>query len=120
MLVRREAGEEVGWWDEDYFFYGEDLDFCYKLKEKGWKIYFVPTVSVLHHKGVTGGIRKESQHVTTADKETRLRATKARFDAMKIFYKKHYMDKYPEIVTWIVLQTINLKQRIALKQSLIN
>ena len=32
--------------------------FCYKLKEKGWKIYFVPKVSVLHHKGVSGRYKK--------------------------------------------------------------
>ena len=115
MFVRREAGDEVGWWDEDYFFYGEDLDFCYKLKDKGWKIYFVPTVSVLHHKGVSGGIRKESQHVTTADNETKLRVTKARFDAMKTFYKKHYMHKYPKLVTWAIMRAISLKQKKSLR-----
>lgn len=114
MLVRAEAGEEAGWWDETFFFYGEDLDFCYRLKEKGWKIYFVPTVSVLHHKGVSGGIRKESQHVTTADRETRIRATDARFDAMKIFYRKHYANKYPVLLTRFVLWGINLKRKRAL------
>src|SRR3989344_3501317 len=35
MIVCKEAGDEVGWWDEDFFWYGEDLDFCYRLKEKG-------------------------------------------------------------------------------------
>lgn len=58
MMVRRQAGEKIGWWDEDYFFYGEDLEFCFRLKEIGWKIYFVPSVSVLHYKGVSGGIKK--------------------------------------------------------------
>lgn len=110
MLVRREAGEEVGWWDEDYFFYGEDLDFCYMLQQKGWKIYYVPEFSVLHYKGVSGGLKKVSKDITTADSETKKRATKARFDAMRIFYKKHYEDKYPWFITRLVYTGISLKQ----------
>jgi len=110
MLVRREAGEDVGWWDEDYFFYGEDIDFCYMLKQKGWKIYYVPTVSILHLKGVSGGLKKVSKEITTADKETKTRATKARFNAMRIFYKKHYEQKYPWILTRLVYLGIHLKQ----------
>lgn len=111
MIVRREAGEETGWWDEDYFWYGEDLDFCYRLKEKGWKIYFVPTVSILHYKGVSGGIKSVSKHLTTADKETRIRATRARFEAMRIFYDKNYKNKYPRIITWLVHKGISLKEK---------
>ncbi|HSW98135.1 MAG TPA: glycosyltransferase family 2 protein [Candidatus Saccharimonadales bacterium] len=108
MIVRWEAGEQIGWWDEDYFFYGEDLDFCYMLKKKGWKIYYVPTVSLLHYKGVSGGIKQVSKDVTSADKETKLRTTDARFDAMRIFYKKHYKNVYPGFVTSMVTNGINL------------
>ncbi|MCL4418641.1 MAG: glycosyltransferase family 2 protein [Patescibacteria group bacterium] len=115
MLVRREAGEEISWWDEDYFFYGEDLEFCYRLKEKGWKTYFVPSVSILHHKGVSGGIKKISKEVSTADKKTKKMATLARFQAMKIFYNKHYRDKYPRFITWLVMQGVNLKLWTALR-----
>jgi GT2 family glycosyltransferase len=115
MMVRSQAGEEVGWWDEDYFFYGEDIDFCYRLKEKGWKIYFIATVSILHYKGVSGGIKKVSEQITTADEKTKLRVTKARFDAMSIFYKKHYKGKYPKSIHWIVLKGIALKKVMTLK-----
>lgn len=115
MIVRREAGEEISWWDEDFFWYGDDLDFCYRLKEKNWKVYFVPTVKILHYKGVSGGIKNISQHLTRATKETRLRVTKARFEAMKIFYHKHYMGKYPKFITWLVRQGINLKLFFTLK-----
>ena len=110
MLVRRQAGVDVGWWDEDYFFYGEDLDFCYKLKEKDWKIYYVPEVSILHFKGVSGGIKKHSKHLSTADGETKKNATRERFRAMKVFYKKHYEKKYPWFITRLVYLGIYLKQ----------
>ena len=115
MVVRREAGEKIGWWDEDYFFYGEDLEFCFRLKEEGWKIYFVPSVSVLHYKGVSGGIKKTSEKITTADLETKKRATNWRFDAMEIFYRKHYQNKYPLLLTWFVMGGINLKRWITLR-----
>jgi hypothetical protein len=113
MLVRREAGEEVGWWDEDYFFYGEDLDFCYMLQQKGWKIYYVPEFTALHYKGVSGGLKKVSKDITTADSETKKRATKARFEAMRIFYKKHYESKYPWFISRLVYLGISLKQFIS-------
>lgn len=116
MIVRRTAGEQIKWWDEDFFWYGDDLDFCYRLNEKGWKVYFAPTVKILHYKGVSGGIKNISQHLTRATRQTRLRATKARFEAMKIFYKKHYMNKYPKPITWLVMQGIKFKLVLALKK----
>jgi GT2 family glycosyltransferase len=113
MLVRREAGEQAGWWDEDYFFYGEDIDFCYMLKEKGWKIYYVPKVFITHYKGVSGGIKAVSKGITTASKETKKRVTFWRFKAMKIFYRKHYENKYPRIITWLTYMGIFLKEKLS-------
>lgn len=112
MIVRRDAGRQVGWWDEDFFWYGDDLDFCYRLKEKNWKIYFVPEFEILHYKGASGGLKKHSKHVSTANDETRRRAHDARFSAMKIFYDKHYKDKYPSLVRSLVLSGINVKRMI--------
>ena len=112
MLVRRTAGNEVRWWDEDYFFYGEDIDFCFELKQLGWKIYYVPTVSIIHYKGVSGGIKSVSKEITTASDETKKRATKWRFNAMRIFYNKHYRQQYPWFVTFLVDKGIWLKEHI--------
>lgn len=112
MFVQKKAGQEINWWDEDYFWYGEDLDFCYRIKKKGWKIYFVSTASILHYKGVSGGIKETSRNFTTATKETKRMATKARFEAMRIFYRKHYVKKYPKIITWLVLKSIDFKEKL--------
>ena len=110
MMVRKSAGETVKWLDEDYFWYGEDLDFCYRIKQTGWQIMYVPDVQITHHKGVSAGIKKHSQHLTTADHETKLLATRARFEVMRIFYEKHYKDKYPVWLTNIVFTGIKLKE----------
>lgn len=116
MLVRRKAGEEIGWWDEDYFFYGEDLDFCMELEKKGWKIYFIPDVSIVHYKGISSGIKKVSKGITTADRETRVFATKHRFLAMKILYNKQYRDIYPKVLTWLVYKFIDIKLWFSLRR----
>lgn len=116
MFVRREAGEQVGWWCEEYFFYGEDLDFCYSLWEEGWKIYYIPTVHILHYGGVTIGIKKYSQLVSPADIEKKKFSQLHRFEAMRIFYKRHYMQKYPKFVTWAVFKGIDYLYRKNISQ----
>jgi GT2 family glycosyltransferase len=107
LLVRRSVGEEIGWWDEEYFFYGEDIQFCYNIRKLGYKIYYVPDVSILHYGGVSSGIKKQSHHITTADREHRKIMQGHRFDAMRIFYKKNYSGKYPKILSWLVHQGIS-------------
>ena len=42
MMVRREGIEQVGLLDEDFFMYGEDIDWCYRIKQAGWKIVYYP------------------------------------------------------------------------------
>ncbi len=114
LLIRREVGERVDWLDEDYFWYGEDIDFCYKVKNAGWKIMYVPTTSILHYKGVSGGIKKHSQHLSLADKKIKYLATRSRFEVMRIFYEKHYKKKYPVWIKTVVLWGIKLKEYLSL------
>ncbi len=112
MMVRTRVGKEVNWWDEDYFWYGEDIDFCYRVKRLGWKIFFLPQVKITHYRGVSSGIKKHSQGLSKAKLKTRLKAAKASTEAMRIFYKKHYLNKYPKIISFLVLITIEILQRI--------
>ncbi len=116
MFTRREAGEAVNWWDADYFFNGEDIDFCYRLTEKKWRIYYVPTYSILHYAGISGGTKEHSQELTTANRETKIRTQKTRFNAMRLFYTKHYKKKYPLFLTWLVFKAIDYKEKKVLQQ----
>lgn len=113
MLVPSEIGEKLGWWDEDFFFYGEDLDFCFRIKKAGYKIYFVPEFRALHYKGISSGIKNVSKDITKATIETKKWATHHRFNAMEIFYNKHYKKIYPKIITALVLSGIKLKRKMA-------
>jgi GT2 family glycosyltransferase len=48
MLVRSETVNEVGMMDGDYFFYSEEVDWCYRIKEKNWKIWLLTSVQIYH------------------------------------------------------------------------
>jgi GT2 family glycosyltransferase len=48
-LVRREAAEQVGWLDPDFFVYSDETDFCKRLHDAGWRILFVPAARAVHH-----------------------------------------------------------------------
>lgn len=109
MFVRRKALDKVGNWDESYFFYGEDLDLCYRIKKAGWKIMFYPELLATHHKGASSGLRRESKDVSQASQEIRIKVAKASIKAMEIFYEKFYKDKYPAWVTLLVILGIKVK-----------
>jgi len=49
MLVRRDAAEQVGWLDPDFFVYSDETDFCKRLHDAGWSILFVPGARAVHH-----------------------------------------------------------------------
>ncbi|MBM3155218.1 MAG: glycosyltransferase family 2 protein [Chloroflexi bacterium] len=49
LLLRREALEDVGLLDEGFFLYYEDIDLCYRLKVRGWKVYYNPQIQVVHY-----------------------------------------------------------------------
>ena len=77
MLIRREVLEQVGLLDEVFWMYGEDLDLCWRAKERGWQTHYYPAVRVLHLKGESSRARS-------------FKCTYEFFRAMLLFYRKHY------------------------------
>ena len=114
MIMPKDIGEKVGWWDEDYFFYGEDLQFCYNIKKLGYKIYYVGEKSIMHIGGASSGIKKKAQDITTANIETKKRLQTARFNAMRIFYRKNYKNKYPKVIYFLIDKAIYFLENRAL------
>ncbi len=78
MMLRKDVLDEVGFLDEDFFMYGEDLDLCYRIKQGGWKIYYVPSTEIIHFKG-------ESSKTVPS-----MKSIHDFYDAMQIFVGKHY------------------------------
>ncbi len=109
LMMPRKLFERVGGWDEKYFFYGEDIDLCYQIHQAGKKILYYPKVKVIHYKGASSGLRKESAKITHQPKSVRVRAARESIRAMKIFYRKFYRNRYPTMLTWFILTGIELK-----------
>jgi len=55
MIVRKKAMDEVGFFDEQYFFFFEETDWQRQMKHAGWKIYFIPTARIFHFQGKSAG-----------------------------------------------------------------
>jgi GT2 family glycosyltransferase len=79
MMVRREAIAQVGLLDEAFFMYGEDLDWCKRIGEAGWKVMYYPEVEVLHVKRAASRQSKRAQHEFVR--------------AFLIFYRKHFRQQ---------------------------
>lgn len=106
MMMPRKVFDQLGGWDETYFFYGEDIDICYRIQQIGYEIIYYPHVDVLHYKGASSGLRKESASIAAPPKETRVKVARESVRAMEVFYEKFYSDKYPRLLTGLVLAGI--------------
>lgn len=102
FLTRREVISTVGLLDEQFFMYGEDLDWAFRIKKAGWKIVYNPTSQITHFKKQSG--------IKSADPKVRVKTINAFYEAMKIFYRKHYQKKYPKLVKFIIFRVIDLKK----------
>ena len=114
MMVRKSAIAEVGLFDEDFFFYGEDLDWCYRFKEAGFKIVYTPITKIIHYKGAASGMKSTSAHLTKATRESKKKAIAESIRAMELFYKKHFTSQYPFFITWLVILGIKILGQIRL------
>jgi GT2 family glycosyltransferase/lipopolysaccharide/colanic/teichoic acid biosynthesis glycosyltransferase len=50
MMIKREVFQKTGYFDEQFFMYCEDIDLCFRIKEKGYEIYYVPDTQIIHYK----------------------------------------------------------------------
>lgn len=57
LMIRREVIEDVGLLDERYFMYWEDVDWCYRIKRRGWKVYYHPHAPIIHLDGKSSNPR---------------------------------------------------------------
>lgn len=73
MMMQRSVFEEVGMFSTDYFMYSEDIDLCFKIRNSGWKNYYVPCAVVLHHGGGSTAQSKVSTFSSVMMLESRWR-----------------------------------------------
>jgi GT2 family glycosyltransferase len=93
MLVKREALDQIGLWDEEYFLHCEDLDFCMRLRLAGWKILFVPAAKITHALGICS---KSRPFFVEWHKHR----------GMVRFYRKFFQHQYPGVLMWLVVMAV--------------
>jgi N-acetylglucosaminyl-diphospho-decaprenol L-rhamnosyltransferase len=101
MLVRLAAIDQVGLLDEDFFMYGEDLDWAYRIKEHGWRVFYAPVTTVVHHKGA-------------ASRQRSTRSIVEFYRAMAIFHRKHYAASLPLVANAVIVLGIVARGALAL------
>ncbi len=101
MLMRRSFFEALGGFDESFFMYGEDMDLCLRVSQAGKKVLYCAEGSVLHHHGRSGKSEKQ---------------TAAFYDAMTIFYDKHYRASHGPLTTLAVHTAAGLMKKRALRK----
>ena len=97
MLVRGAVVREVGLLDEAYFMYGEDLDWAYRIKQYGWKIMYVPSVTIHHFK-------------RASSRQRPFPSIRAFYAAMRVFHRKHYAATTPAPLNALIELGITLKE----------
>lgn len=98
MMVRRDVAEATGGFDEDFFMYCEELDWCWRIREAGWQIYTVPAAEIVHYGG-------------ESTKQVAARSVINLWDSRAKFYKRHHSWWRNAIARRLV--AIGMKRKVA-------
>jgi GT2 family glycosyltransferase len=95
LMVRRAVVEQVGLMDEAFPLFFNDVDWCYRIQQAGWRIYFVPEVQILHYGGAS-------------TRQVRLSAIRESHRALEAFYRKHYRRRLNPLLYALCVGAIRL------------
>jgi len=113
LLTTKKLADKINWWDEDYFLNGEDLDFCKKIRDLGYKVMYYPKTHIIHYRGYSKGTR-ESNVVADSkkSKQIKIMVARASVDSMRIYYKKHIAKDKNFIINNIVYLGLKLLETV--------
>lgn len=93
MMLRKSVIDKIGLMDEDIFMFGEDIDWCWRVKQDGWTVNYYPKSVVYHYHGASSRFR-------------RIGATINLHKGMEVFYRKHMAKQYWPIFNVMVYAAI--------------
>ncbi|RDC66520.1 glycosyltransferase family 2 protein [Adhaeribacter pallidiroseus] len=107
MLLRRAVLTKIGLLDEAFFMYGEDIDLSYRIQQANFKNFYFPHTRIIHYKG------KSTRHAS-------LHYVYVFYNAMAIFYRKHFSGRLAAFYSFFVQLAIILRAGISVLARLIN
>lgn len=105
LMIPKEIFQGIKSFDESFFMYGEDLDLCYRVKQAGYQVVYYAGSTMVHLKGQSG---LQSQNPIIIQHF---------YQAMELFYDKHYKKKYGVVMRMMVHGAIRAKCRWSLLKS---
>src|SRR3990170_6101336 len=102
MLIRREVIDQIGYLDERFFAYQEDTDFCFRARQAGWRIYYMPKAQIIHYGGQGGSRVEPYRSIVEWHKSYRL------------YYRKHLAKDYFFLFNWSYYLLMFLKLSLTL------
>jgi O-antigen biosynthesis protein len=101
MLLRKSLLDEIGYLDEAFFMYGEDIDLSYRITQAGYKNYYYPQARIIHYKG-------------ESTKKGSLNYVLVFYNAMIIFARKHFSSKNASYVSLLINMAVYFRAFIAI------
>ena len=101
MFMRKTAIDKVGFLDEDFFMYGEDIDLSYRIQKGGFDNYYFPETRIIHYKG-------------ESTKKSSVNYVFVFYNAMIIFAKKHFSQKNAKTFSFLINLAIYLRASMAI------
>jgi len=97
MLIRHEVIEQLGLFDEQFYAFQEDSDLCFRARQAGWKVYYLPTSTVVHFGGEGGSAVRPYFGVYQWHR------------SYYLYYKKHMAKDYCFLFNWFYYIMMALK-----------
>jgi len=104
MLTRREVVNKIGYLDESYYAYQEDSDYCFRARQAGFQVYYVPLGQIIHYGGQGGSLVHTRRSIYEWHR------------SYWIYYRKHFAPREIIFVNWLVY--IGISIRLVLKLGL--
>lgn len=103
ILIKREVYEKIGGFDEDYFIWYEDVDWSWRMRKAGWKLYYLPEAEIVHYGG------QSFLNIDSGEKIILFHTS-----LLKYFYKNHTKNDYylARLIIYINFMIVNILQII--------
>lgn len=96
LMIRKSVIDDIGMLDERFFMYGEELDWCLRAKQNGWKVIYYPRAQITHYKG-------------QCSKSNSRKAAFEFYRSMYLFHKKHFAPDHSLLTNYFIYFGIVLK-----------
>jgi len=107
MIIRREVVEQIGYLDEQFFAYQEDADFCFRARQAGWKVFYVPQAQIVHFGGEGGSKVQVYQSIYQWHR------------SYYLYYRKHLARDYFFLLNWLIYTAIGAKLAVSMLATLL-